>query len=130
MDLVKRHIINMLFESRKKVGENILSLIKDNGYTKSAFARISDISRPTLDKLISGEIDNKATYTTHIQKILESQKVSETELLEYKTKYDSDTMPLLAFSDNHPEHYERKQETKEMFMLLDDIISLCEMYYK
>lgn len=74
----------MLFENRKKVGENILSIIKDNGYTKSSFARITDISRPTLDKLINGEIDNKATYTTHIQKILESQKVSETELLEYK----------------------------------------------
>lgn len=130
MNLVKEYIINMLFENRKKVGENILSIIKDNGYTKSAFARITDISRPTLDKLISGEIDNKATFTTHIQKILESQKVSETELLEYKTKYDNDTIPIFAFSDNSPEHYERKQETKEMFMLLDDIISLCEMYYK
>jgi predicted XRE-type DNA-binding protein len=129
MNLVKLYLIDLLFERRKKVGENILNIIKDNGYTKSSFSRIVDLSRPTLDKLINGEIDNKATFTTHMQKIIENQKINETELLEYNTKHDFD-MPTLAFSDNSPEHYERKKETKEMFMFLEDILNLCETYYK
>lgn len=129
MNVVKLYLIDLLFERRKKVGENILNIIKDNGYTKSSFSRVTDLSRPTLDKLINGEIDNKATFTTHIQKIIENQKINETELLEYKTKYDND-MPAFAFSDNSPEHYERKKEAEEMFMFLDDILNLCETYYK
>lgn len=130
MNLIKEYMIDMLFESRKKVGENILNFIKDNGYTKSTFARLTGISRPTLDKLINGEIDNKATFTNHIQKIIDSQKISEIELLEYKPKYDNDDLSVLAFSDNSPINYERTPKNKEMFILLDDIISLCEMYYK
>lgn len=129
MNMVRQYLIDLLFERRKKVGENILNIIRDNGYTKSSFSRVVGLSRPTLDKLINGEIDNKSTFTTHIQKIIENQRIDETELLEYKTKYDND-MPALAFSDNSPEQYERKKETNEMFMFLDDILNLCENYYK
>jgi predicted XRE-type DNA-binding protein len=119
--------MELLFQKRDKVGENILNFIKDNGYTKSGFAKITNISRPTLDKLINGEIDSITTFTTHIQKIIDSQNISEIDLLEDKPK--SDNTPINAFSDNSPENHERKPEAKEMFMILDDIISLYEMYY-
>ncbi|SHJ79996.1 helix-turn-helix domain-containing protein [Paramaledivibacter caminithermalis] len=127
MNIVKKYNMELLFQKRDKVGENILNFIKDNGYTKSGFAKITNISRPTLDKLINGEIDSITTFTTHIQKIIDSQNISEIDLLEDKPK--SDNTPINAFSDNSPENHERKPEAKEMFMILDDIISLYEMYY-
>jgi hypothetical protein len=65
--------MELLFENRKLIGKNILNIIKDNGYTKSSFSRLTNISRPTLDKLIKGEVDSLATFKTHIQKILDSQ---------------------------------------------------------
>jgi len=127
MNIVKKYNMELLFQKRDKVGENILNFIKDNGYTKSGFAKITNISRPTLDKLINGEIDSITTFTTHIQKIIDSQNISEIDLLEDKPK--SDNTPINAFCDNSPENHERKPEAKEMFMILDDIISLYEMYY-
>ncbi|SHH13220.1 helix-turn-helix domain-containing protein [Tepidibacter thalassicus] len=127
MNIVKKYNMELLFQKRDKVGENILNFIKDNGYTKSGFAKITNISRPTLDKLINGEIDSITTFTTHIQKITDSQNISEMDLLEDKPK--SDNTPINAFSDNSPENHKRKPEAKEMFMILDDIISLYEMYY-
>ena len=59
----------LLFENRRLIGENILNIVKDNGYTKSSFSRLTNISRPTLDKLIKGEVDSLATFKTHVRKI-------------------------------------------------------------
>ncbi|MDK2823235.1 MAG: hypothetical protein PWP71_1153, partial [Clostridia bacterium] len=72
--------MELLFENRKLIGENILNIIKDNGYTKFSFSRLTNISRPTLDKLIKGEVDSLATFKTHIQKILDSQNMDEEQL--------------------------------------------------
>ena len=73
--------MELLFENRKLIGKNILNIIKDNGYTKSSFSRLTNISRPTLDKLIKGDVDSLATFKTHIQKILDSQNIDEEQLL-------------------------------------------------
>ncbi|GMQ59056.1 hypothetical protein AN1V17_34530 [Vallitalea sediminicola] len=128
MNLVKSYNIEILFQRRSKVGQNILNYLKENGYTKSGFALNTNISRPTLDKLINGEIDSKTTFNTHLQKIIQKYNISKVELLEDKVK-NSDT-PTDAFSDNRPKDKKRMYETNEMFIILDDIISLFEMYYK
>ena len=80
-------IIELLFENRKLIGENILNIIKDNGYTKSSFSRLTTISRPTLDKLIKGEVDNLSTFRTHISKILKSQDMDAEQLLYYAPRH-------------------------------------------
>lgn len=54
--------MELLFENRKRIGENILGIIKNNGYTKSSFSRLTNISRPALDKLIKWEVDSLATF--------------------------------------------------------------------
>lgn len=121
--------IELLFENRKLIGENILNIIKDNGYTKSSFSRLTDISRPTLDKLIKGEIDSLATFKTHIQKILESQNMNEEQLLNYVPKYKSKKEPVFALSDNAPENHTLNPKAQEMFGILEDIVHMCELYY-
>ncbi|HHU16877.1 MAG TPA: helix-turn-helix transcriptional regulator [Clostridiales bacterium] len=118
-----------LFENRKLIGKNILNLIKDNGYTKSSFSMLTNISRPTLNKLIDGEVHSLATFITHIQKILESQNIDEEQLLNYIPKNETKKELVFALSDNAPENHALKPEAQEMFGILDDIVHMCELYF-
>ncbi|NMB43051.1 MAG: helix-turn-helix transcriptional regulator [Clostridiales bacterium] len=122
--------IEYLFEYRKSIGKNILNIIKDKGYTKSSFSRLVNISRPTLDKLIRGEVDNLTTFTTHIQKILESQNMNEEQLMGYIYKHNTTSEYDLALSDNSPQNYLRDSKTQKMFGILEDIVHLHGLYSK
>lgn len=121
--------IEYLFEYRKIIGENILNIIKDNGYTKYSFSRLTNISRPTLDKLIKGEVDNLTTFKTHIEKILESQNMNEEQLMGYISKSNMKKEYDLALSDNAPEKHSRNSKAQEMFDTLEDIVHLYGLYY-
>ena len=121
--------IELLFENRKLIGENILNIIKGNGYTKSSFSRITNISRPTLDKLIKGEVDSLATFKTHIQKILRSQNMNEEQLLNYVPRDKTKKELIFAMSDNDPENHTLRPNAQEMFGILEDIVHMCGLYY-
>lgn len=121
--------MELLFENRKRVGENILNIIKDNGYTKSSFSRLINVSRPTLDKLIRGEVDNLATFKTHVQKILESQDMNEEELMNYVPRYNTKKELVFALSDNAPENHALNSEARDIFGILEDIVHMYELYY-
>ncbi len=121
--------IELLFENRKLIGENILNIIKDNGYTKSSFSRVTNISRPTLNELIKGEINSLTTFKTHIQKILKSQSMNEEQLLNYVPKSKMKKELIFALSDNAPENHTMKRNVQEMFGILEDIVHMCELYY-
>lgn len=121
--------IEVLFEKRKLIGENILNIIKDNGYTKSSFSKITNISRPTLNELIKGEVNSLATFKTHIKKILESQNMSEEQLLNYVPKSKIKKEFIFALSDNAPENHTIKPNAREMFGILEDIVHIFELYY-
>lgn len=121
--------MELLFENRKLIGKNILNIIKDNGYTKSSFSRLTNISRPTLDKLIKGEVDSLATFKTHVRKILETQDMNEEQLLNYVPKYNAKKELVFALSDNAPENHALNPKVQEMFGILEDIVHMCELYY-
>ena len=122
-------VMELLFENRKLTGEKILNIIKDNGYTKSSFSRLTDISRPTLDKLIKGEVDSLATFKTHVQKILESQNMDEEQLMNYIPRYNTKKELVFALSDNAPDNHVPNPKAQEMFGILDDIVHMYELYY-
>ena len=65
-----------LFEQRSLVASKLKECIRDKGYTKVSFAGKAEISRPTLDRLLNGAIDNKSTFDRHLQKIQENQQCS------------------------------------------------------
>lgn len=79
--------IKLLFEKRTIIGENLLNIIRDNGYTKSSFAKAIDITRPTLDLLLVGEIESLTKYRQYIEKIIKIQGITEEQLLSYIPKY-------------------------------------------
>ncbi len=121
--------MELLFENRKQIGKNILNIIKDNGYTKSSFSRLTNISRPTLNKLIKGEVDSLTIFKTHIQKILESQNIKGEQLLNYVPKSKTKKELIFALSDNAPGNHVLDPKAKKIFGILDDIVHMCELYY-
>ena len=51
-----------LFDQRSIVAMKLKDYIRERGFTKVSFAKKAEISRPTLDKILNGSIDNKSTF--------------------------------------------------------------------
>lgn len=114
-----------LFNERKKVGKNINEIMKDKGHTKISFSKITGITRPTLNKFFNGEITSEATFTKHVNKIMEAIDITVQDILNYKCDKTVD----VYYSNNSPKNHELNGDAKEMFNILDDIIHLCKLYY-
>lgn len=135
--------MELLFERRVIVGENLLNIIRDNGYTKSSFAKAIDITRPTLDRLLAGEIESLTRYRQYINKITEIQDITEEQILNYAPRYNPNNESgrmvrsgeeqnghlVLLHSFNAPDNHEIKEQAKEIFLILEDILNICEVYY-
>ena len=117
-----------LFEQRKQVASKLKECIRDKGYTKVSFAGKTDISRPTLDRLLNGAVDNKSTFDRHLQKILKALNMSVEELLLYHS-VSSKPVTATGFSQNAPLQHEMSETAKKQYNLLLDVIDLCEIYY-
>lgn len=61
-----------LFDKRSVVGARLESILGERGYTKSGFCKMCGISRPTIDKLLSGNLTSKVNFEKHLSKILAS----------------------------------------------------------
>lgn len=115
-----------LFEQRSLVAMKLKDCIRDRGYTKVSFAKKADISRPTLDKLLNGTIENKSTFDKHLQKVLSALNLSVDELIFF------DPTPKtidVVYSQNAPSDYQMSEKAKKQYGLLMDILDLCEIYY-
>ncbi len=117
-----------LFEQRSLVASKLKECIRDKGYTKVSFAGKAEISRPTLDRLLNGAIDNKSTFDRHLQKILKVLNMSAEEWLFY---HSVSARPVTAavFSQNAPLEHEMSETAKKQYNLLLDVIDLCAIYY-
>ena len=116
-----------LFDQRSLVASKLKDCIRDKGFTKVSFAKKAEISRPTLDKLLSGGIDNKTTFDRHLQKILKVMNMSVDELMLYPVQQ---SRPVeVVYSQNAPEDHEMSDIARKQYDLLLDIIDLCAVYY-
>lgn len=117
-----------LFEQRSLVASKLKDCIRDRGYTKISFAKKTGISRPTLDKLLSGKIDNKSSFDRHLQKILKALNMSTEDLMFYHAAPIRNEKAIV-FSENAPMDHEMSVKAKKEYELLLDVIDLCEIYY-
>ena len=120
---------DVLFEQRALVSEKLKECIRDKGYTKVSFAKKIDISRPTLDKLLSGTIDNKSTFDKHLQKILLVLGMTSDELLFYSGNIQPERVEAV-YSLNAPVDYVMDEKAEKQYSLLMDVLDLCTIYYQ
>ena len=116
-----------LFEQRNLVAAKLKDCIRDAGYTKISFAGKVDISRPTLDRLLNGSIENKNTFDKHLQKILAALEMTVDDLMFYHSEKSE---PVAAvYSKNMPAGHEMNPNAKRQMELLMDVVDLCAIYY-
>lgn len=116
-----------LFDKRSRVALKLKECIHDKGYTKVSFAKKAEISRPTLDKLLSGNIGSKTTFDHHMQKILKMLRMSVDDLMLYSAQ--PRRAETVVYSQNAPEDHEMSENARKQYELLLDIIDLCAIYY-
>lgn len=117
-----------LFEQRALVAEKLQVCVRDLGFTKVSFSKKTDISRPTLDRLMNGTIDNKSTFDKHLQKILLALNMSADDLLFYSSSGAAAKIEAV-YSLNAPEDYTMNEKAEKQYSLLMDILDLCTIYY-
>ena len=115
-----------LFEQRSLVAIKLKDCIRDCGYTKVLFAKKANISRPTLDRLLNGTIDNKSTFDKHLQKVLSVLNLSADKLIFFNTAPKAIDA---VYSQNAPSDYQMSEKAKKQYELLMDILDLCDIYY-
>lgn len=115
-----------LFEMRKLTGIKLKDYIRGNGFSKVSFCKKTEISRPTLDKILNGEIDSKSTFDKHLNKIFTSLSISPDALMGFSTKTQSVDA---VYSQNAPINYQMNDKAKMEYDLLRDILNLCSVYY-
>ncbi|WP_295249677.1 helix-turn-helix transcriptional regulator [uncultured Catenibacterium sp.] len=117
-----------LFEQRSLVASKLKDVIRDMGYTKVSFASKADISRPTLDRLLNGSIDNKRSFDRHLQKILKLLNMTVEDLMLYHS-VPKKVSTATVYSQNAPMNHEMSDKAKKQYDLLLDLIDLCAIYY-
>ena len=115
-----------LFEMRKLTGRKLKDYIRSNGFSKVSFCKKTEISRPTLDKILNGEIDSKSTFDRHLNKILTSLSIDTDTLMRFSPRVHSVDA---VYSQNAPIDYQMNDKAKVEYDLLQDILNLCSVYY-
>ena len=117
-----------LFEMRKLTGTKLKDYIRSNGFSKVSFCKKTEISRPTLDKILNGEIDSKSTFDKHLNKILTSLSIDPDTLMGFSPRVQSVDVDAV-YSQNAPSDYQINDKVKMEYDLLQDILNLCRVYY-
>ncbi len=77
-----------LFMDRKRIGSNIEAIMKDRKCTKVTLSQAMNISRPTLDAFLRGDIHNAGKYDEYIKRLLVYMQLTDSVLDNYKTLPD------------------------------------------
>lgn len=85
-----------LFDMRGLIGSRIEKLISEKGITKVNVCKSTGISRPTLDKILSGSLSNKTNYDKHLTKLLHLLCVTPDELVSKASNKYIHTIDLRA----------------------------------
>lgn len=117
-----------LFEKRSLVAEKLKECLRENGFTKVSFSKKAEISRPTLDKLLNGEIDSKVTFDKHMSKVLSVLNMSANELLLFNVGLGNRQIEAV-YSENAPADYAMNERATKQYDLLQDVLDLCRIYY-
>ena len=115
-----------LFEMRKLTGIKLKDYIRSNGFSKVSFCKKTEISRPTLDKILNGEIDSKRTFDKHLNKIFTSLSIDPDTLMGFSRRVQGVDA---VYSQNAPIDYQMNDKAKMEYDLLQDILNLCSVYY-
>ncbi len=83
-----------LFNNRIDVGRRLSELIKTRKTTKKDLCDKAHISRPTLDRMLEGKIENKNTFDKQIEKVLQALGITADEFVRCPTPSEGSNIAI------------------------------------
>ena len=118
--------IDDLFDQHSMVAVKLKDYIRERGFTKASLTRKAGISRPMLDKLLDGNVDNERVFDDYVSKALDVLNISVDDFARFEPKLKStDTVRR----ESVPKDYRMSAKAQKQYGLLMDILELCEIYY-
>lgn len=117
-----------LFQERKKIGDNLSTFIRLKGYSKSSFAKLINLSRPTLDKILAGDSTNEKKFEEQIHQIAKSLNLSTDYFLEKPVVIQEKwQQPAMQYSDRASSKT-RQLHIQQVLEDLDDLLDISAIY--
>lgn len=104
------------FENQETIAKNLILFMREKGYSRLSFSKLTGISRPEIDPLLSGESNNTSSYNSYIMLINQKFQLSEDYFL--RTKMDSIPPTSSAHTGRSP----------EIQILHDELNNMMEIY--
>lgn len=115
-----------LFENRTLAASKLKAVLRERGFSKVSFCKKTDISRPTLDRILNAEIDNKSTFDRHFQKILTALNLDVNDFLLFEERPQE---VAAVYSSTAPADHQMSEKAHKQYDLLQDVLDLCFIYY-
>lgn len=117
-----------LFSCRENIGKNISTYLRLKGYSKSSFSKLTDISRPTINQILSGDSPSPTIYEDQINRITNALDLPlDYFLTEPVISLEKWRTPMIQHSDRAP-NGERDKIARELLNDLDDLMSIASLY--
>jgi len=116
-----------LYDHSDAIAHNLSDYMRKNGHTKISLCKKAGISRPTLDKILSGKIESKTMFNKHMGKILSALNLCVDDILNYSFPYAKEVHAV--YSKNAPKEYTVNENVKEQYEILQDVLNICAIYY-
>lgn len=117
------------FDFRQLIAKNLLSFLRQRGYSKLSFSKLTDISRPTIDQILKGESPSPKQYNSQITKINEMLHLPDDYFIVFRDEPVTTSCYAYAFSD-HGQDANKSPKTMELLNALDNILDVYSLYLK
>ncbi len=119
-----------LYSLQQIIGENLLTFLRLNGYTKTSLSKLTGISRPTINQILEGQSPNPNIYEEQLKKITGALKLP----LDYfinppSNKPEIWQLPSTQYSDRSPAA-KRSDIAQDLLDNLDELLTVAAFYIK
>lgn len=118
-----------IYNFQKIIGNNLLTFLKLKGYTKTALAKMTGISRPTLNQILEGRSPNPKIYEEQMQKVADAFSLPVDYFLKAPDiQQEKWQVPSTQYSDRSTTG--RDPLTQELLNDLDELLTVAAYYIK
>lgn len=122
---VLQHELNF-FDHREIIAKNLVTFLRQKGYSKLSLSKLTDISRATIDQIIKGKCLNSMEYNKQIEKINITFELSDNYFI---TPLISINPITYTYSDQCADP-EKSTEVKELLDGLNNVLDIYSLYLK
>ncbi|AIQ38007.1 transcriptional regulator with XRE-family HTH domain [Paenibacillus sp. PastF-3] len=114
------------FDHREIIAKNLVTFLRQKGYSKLSLSKLTDISRATIDQIIKGKCLNSMEYNKQIEKINITFELSDNYFI---TPLISINPITYTYSDQCADP-EKSTEVKELLDGLNNVLDIYSLYLK